>query len=838
MAASAPDRTARRAEGQLRAAGQDPASGPEPGPGRPVLPLADLVRAYLDGVTSIVEVAGPDAEVAGPDAEMAGPDSVRRLRLGLNLDLDLESSEAGGIGYRRIDPAALAASAPSAAPRLDDAPAAPGNGGGDGPLLGPDTLAVVPAGPDPAGHLALEVFGQVLRQLPDGGRGVLLLASSPDRLPGHQILGLLAARNCLILQVAALDEVNFGSAIVFTRVAAPAEASGQDSALRNMNEYALGSFVEQGLRARLADLERAGAGDPSDSCAPAEQAAEADSTAQAGVALERDRLARSLRATQRELVGVYEQLMALERSTSLEIGRAVVGVARHPWREGARLPVDLYRLWRDRGGGALGRRSGAGRADQPGAPLTWLQDQGGTGLGDRWLAAYTVPGQITGDSLAGPNRLVITGALTSLSCATLEPDAVVHPLLPHDADFVLEGTGADLVLIETAAMLSGCAWAFADDPAATDRGRRLAALVSLARSLGKPVVLLRNAGWHFTAGLDWLTASCDAVLDGDLGVQLARFNPIGLDPGRPCEPVYAARRDPREPLAVRRILDELTGGHGPVTVSGAAGWRSAPALYRGHGLFVAADDAQAREQIAAGARVVGPVGQLATDSGGAPAPDAERAAREIEHGRQAGARGPAELRLVLGELFANHATPVRLAELARLLGLPADIAASRQVAVLAEVTDVSHAQRLGHDLMRQRLRPAEVIVSLTGPHPDDGAAATQRQAAARALRPLADAGAVVRVLAETGLPAAAAAARSPWVAPWAGDRDRPDSYLLDLACGLECSRADAVGHAPGADYVFAPAIEPALVRRDLMLPGAPPADAWGRHGLSMLSISP
>jgi hypothetical protein len=823
-------------------------------PDRTALPLADLVRAYLDGVASIVEVASPDVG--------------RSLR----LDLGLDSSEADGIGYRRVDPAALAVLAPSTAPRLGSAPAAPGNDADDGPRLGPDTLAVVPVGPDPARHVALEVLGPVLRQLPDGARGVLLLAFPPDRLPGHQILGLLAARNCLILQVAELDEANFGSAIVFTRVAVPAETSGQDSALRNMNEYALGSFVEQGLRARLADLERGGASDTPESGAPGGEAGEAGGTAQAGtaqagtaqagtaqagaaqagtaqagtaqagVALERDRLARSLRATQRELVGVYEKLMALERSTSLEIGRAVVGVARRPWREGARLPIGLYRLWRDRGGGALAGRNGAGRADRPGSPLTLLQDRGGPGLGDRWLAAYTVPGQITGESLAGPDRLVITGALTSLSCATLEPDAVVHPLLPHDADFVLEGTGADLVIIETAAMLSGCGWAFAGDPAATDRGRRLAALVSLARSLGKPVVLLRNAGWHLTAGLNWLTASCDAVLDGDLGVQLARFNPIGLDPGRPCDPVYAARRDPREPLAVRRILDELTGGTGPVTVSGAVRWRSAPALYRGHGLFVAADDAQAREQIAAGARVVGPVGRPAADSGGAPAPDAGRAARAIQDGRQAGAPGLAELRPVLRELFENHATPVRLAGLARLLGLPADIVASRQVTVLAEVADVAHAQRLGHDLMRQRLRPAEVVVSLTGLHPHNGAAATQRQAAARALRPLTDSGAVVRVMAETSLTAAAAAARSPWVAPWvaprAGDRDRPDSYLLDLACGLECSRADAVGHAPGADYMFAPAIEPALMRRELLLAGAPQADAWGRHGLSMFSISP
>ena len=76
------------------------------------------------------------------------------------------------------------------------------------------------------------------------------------------------------------------------------------------------------------------------------------------------------------------------------------------------------------------------------------------------------------------------------------------------------------------------------------------------------------------------------------------------------------------------------------------------------------------------------------------------------------------------------------------------------------------------------------------------------------------------------------------MAPWNPDRDHPDYYLLDLACAVECSRADAVGHAPAADYVFTQPIEPALARRDLMLPGTPPGDAWGRHGLRMLSIAP
>src|ERR1039457_6340826 len=236
------------------------------------------------------------------------------------------------------------------------------------------------------------------------------------------------------------------------------------------------------------------------------------------------------------------------------------------------------------------------------------------------------------------------------------------------------------------------------------------------------------------------------------------------------------------------------------------------------------------------AGVVGPVAAGVPAPGAAPGPDAARAAGEIEAGRKAGARGPAEIRPVLRDLFESHATPARLAGMARLLGLPTGVTPSRRIAILAELPGASHAQRLGRDLMRQRLRPAEVIVSLAGPHPD-AASAIQRQAAARALRGLADSGAVVRVVAGTGLAAMATAARSPWMAPWDTARDHPECYLLDLACALGCSRADAVGHAPGADYGFARAIQPALTRRDLLLPDAPAKDAWGRHGLRMLAVS-
>ena len=172
------------------------------------------------------------------------------------------------------------------------------------------------------------------------------------------------------------------------------------------------------------------------------------------------------------------------------------------------------------------------------------------------LSGVTGPGGVSGAA----GGLVITGALSALGCATLAPDAVVHPLLPHDADVVLEGTGADLVLIEAAALLPGQPWAYATDPAAADRGRRLARMIVMARALGKPVVLLRNVPPSLMPGLGWLAASCDAVVDGGLGVQLARFNPVGRVRGpadrpalrRGAGPAGGARRPRPARLADRR----------------------------------------------------------------------------------------------------------------------------------------------------------------------------------------------------------------------------------------------------------------------------------------------
>ncbi len=560
-------------------------------------------------------------------------------------------------------------------------------------------------------------------------------------------------------------------------------------------------------------------------------------TGDPGLAAERDRLARALRETRLQLAMTQSRLAALEQSATMELGRTLVRAARRPWSRGVQLPADLVRLWRERGG-----LTGPGAAT---LALASAQLGDLAGGGERFLSALTAPGLgAPGTEAAGwaPPGLVITGVLTAQTCATLAPDAAVHPLLPHDADVVLESTGADLVCIEAAAMLASSAWAYAGDPAATDRGRRLGRLIAAARALGKPVIFIRNIPAHLAPGLDWVAASCDAVSDEGFGVQLARFNPIGRAASRPSGPVYAGGRDPREPPALRAWLDALTGADEPglLQVTGPVPWRRQPALYRQHALFVTASADQAREQLACGARVImigaGPVPGAVTPAGeGWDLTALREAAGTLREHPPLDLDG---IRQALREIFTGSATPARLAALGQLTGLGDHVVAGRRIAVLARADDATAAAALAAGLGRQRLLPAELVVVTEAP--DETSAEISARAVTSSLRDLADRGMSVRAVpAVAGEPAgwlrrAASAARSPWAAPWPDPRaagaGQHEYYLLDLACARECAQADATGYA-GAGYAFTATLDPALARREFFTSDDP------GHGLRLFSVS-
>jgi hypothetical protein len=592
-----------------------------------------------------------------------------------------------------------------------------------------------------------------------------------------------------------------------------------------------------------------------DSGAEADEAPVAGVPADPGLAAERDRLARTLRETRLQLAMTQARLAALEQSATMELGRTLVRAARRPWSRGVQLPADLVRLWQERGG-----LTGPGAAT---LALASAQLGDLAGGGERFLSALTAPG-LGAPGAAAPGwtspGLVVTGVLTARARATLAPDAAVLPLLPHDADVMLESAGADLVLIETEAMLAGSAWAYAGDPAATDRGRRLGRLIAAARALGKPVLFIRNVPAHLAPGLDWVAASCDAVSDDGFGVQLARFNPIGLAGSRPGNPVYAGPRDPRQAPAVRALLDAIAADTGPgsVEVTGSLPWHRLPALYREHALFVTASVDQAGEQLACGARVITIGGEPA--AGTVPVGDnlvaADLAALQerLAELEACPPRSAADTLPVLREIFTVQSTPVRLAALAKLAGLGDDVIAGRRIGVLSRAADAATAAALSAGLAGQRFLPSELVVLAEAP--DAASAELSARAVTATLTGLADRGVDVRAVPvvtggpdTSGLPGsgrhleppdhrepsgwlrrAATAARSPWVVPWQAQREYRDTYLLDLACARECAQADAVGYG-GSGYAFTDALDPALARREYFAAADP------GHGLRLFSAS-
>jgi hypothetical protein len=559
-----------------------------------------------------------------------------------------------------------------------------------------------------------------------------------------------------------------------------------------------------------------------------------DLTEDAGLAAERERLSRQLRDTRVQLAMTQTRLSALEQSSTMKFGRTIANAAKKPWPRGALLPRDLYKLWRDRGAPKSGAQNAANALAQ--AQLADLKGNGG-----RFLSQLTAPGALsladpalalTGIAGATAARLVITGAISALGCATLAPDAVVHPLLPHDADILVEATGADLVVVQASALLPGEPWAYATDPAAADRGRRLARMIVRARALGKPVVLVWDVPHSLMPGIGWLATSCDAVLDGGLGVQLARFNPLGVSPARPTAPLYAGARDPREAPAVRALLDSLTADGGPVRLAGARSWRSLPALYAGNAVFVTASAPAGLEQAASGARVIGPLGSGV---------DAGTVRGELEAAQAARPLTLPEIRAGLRDIFLASATPARLAALVKAAELPGALVGGRQLGVLVSLTDGAQAGRLAATLLGQRLRPAEVIA----------ACATDAAGAVRAALGALTSQGIRVVVTDAAQPGAgvewarplARLAKVPWLAPWAADQGQTVHYLLDLACARECAQADAVGldsgkHSAPVEYEFTRWLdEPALVRAPLLSPGGPTPGDWGSHGLRLFTIT-
>ncbi|WP_018653480.1 hypothetical protein [Actinomadura flavalba] len=208
------------------------------------------------------------------------------------------------------------------------------------------------------------------------------------------------------------------------------------------------------------------------------------------------RLRAALRDREKRLEEAERRLVALEASTTYRFGRLVASAARRPGRRGARLPRELYRLWKD-------RHAPASAPDGNGRTARFDEPER---TEDRLLVAGPGPGPI------------VAGVLSRDTAARLAGHARLVPVYPHDARTVLSHADLDVLLVDARAGDPGGPWAYLGVPGQFDRDRALHELRRAARARGLPVVLWGENPPPSLAALDW-----DAILTGPEG--LADYDP-------------------------------------------------------------------------------------------------------------------------------------------------------------------------------------------------------------------------------------------------------------------------------------------------------------------------
>lgn len=134
-----------------------------------------------------------------------------------------------------------------------------------------DTVVVAFIGPNPEKQVDAEVLTPALRDLPVGGRAVLLLGWPTAEVPYHRLLDVLVDAGCQVLQIVPLDKIaRHGAycAVLAARVDRlaplrthladnPIELHGEEPTLRGLlrltGEYSFGDLLARPARIRLAD---------------------------------------------------------------------------------------------------------------------------------------------------------------------------------------------------------------------------------------------------------------------------------------------------------------------------------------------------------------------------------------------------------------------------------------------------------------------------------------------------------------------------------------------------------------------------------------------------------
>ncbi|MFE0250992.1 hypothetical protein [Streptomyces sp. NPDC059010] len=385
---------------------------------------------------------------------------------------------------------------------------------GDEQPVGEGELALLSYGPDAELHGGEDACRAVLARLRPGARGLIVFGHRGSELPYHRLLDDLVAHRCQVLRAAPLDYVHLHAGAIIARTdellpphdffGRPVPSDGHATALRIADEYVFADLASRSLRARVLDLEasveeaertRGGAG----------QDGIADRLAAA--VREKEQLAAALRSARERVEVLQARVHMLEGSTSLRVGKALVAAARSPKRRAARLPGELYGLWRGRRRSAGQASSGAAKPQaEPDAPVD-----------DRFHLAHRAL------TSAPRDRLVVAGVLTTATAEDFAAEVVVNRLLPHDGRLLLQRTDPDVLLVQLSACTGDGPWWLTGTGLAPDLDRTLAELLAEARVLGRSAVLWRDAPPSAAPGL--ARFAWDAVVDADTGVRLARLDP-------------------------------------------------------------------------------------------------------------------------------------------------------------------------------------------------------------------------------------------------------------------------------------------------------------------------
>jgi hypothetical protein len=693
--------------------------------------------------------------------------------------------------------------------------------------IGDGTLVVSHVDPD---HL--DQLEHLLGSTAPGGRAALLLEPAPEDIGWPALLGAFGRSSCQLLRVGALSYRQLRTGMLIARTdrlllplqvplsvdAGVANDADFQATLRLANEYVVLDLQQRHAATLLRQRDNAPAAgdlrvqhgfDPFGMATRPEPSSQTDEEA-----AERGRrdLEYRLRDAERQLERAHARVRMLESSTSLKLGRTLIDAAHNPARASVDLPRQLARMWRQRQRvrsqpGATARREG-----QPGSMLARMAGQTG--------AESAVARALLGGAVRQHPGLAVLGVLSAGSRAALGPDSTLSLVVPHAAARAAEGSSADFLLVETAALLPGELWSGAGRPGEVARTRQLLRLVDTAQNAGLPVVLWRNHGHVALPGIRDLATRADLVVGDDgvglpwnRGVQLALAKPsyTGHRAGIVCLDAFDVRRPAAEQAdllaAVTALAGEgarvyrgaggdlvprllLDGGALAAQYAGDVDLEAALALYRRASVVVGGGDQvaplQVLEQLACATRVVWLGTGLSEDLRGVvttvDSPDAV-----LDAVRAATAAGPVDpegIRGVRRVLFPRYTTQDRLGELAQLLGLRQG--SPRGVSLLARLDSRDRVPLLINAVLNQRLRPDELVVAAPGLRPGDSDLDEVRAIGID----------VVEVPEASRWKDLALLARQPWVAPLrlAGDAPGwlPDALTDVLAAQASSSAAVVV----------------------------------------------